>query len=276
MKKLIKLFTTALLCLTLLAATLGLSACSDKEKVITIGASPTPHAEILKDVVAGLLEKEGYTLKVTEYNDYVLPNTAVENGDLDANYFQHNLYMEDFNATRNTHLKAVANVHYEPFAIYRGTYKSGDLSGLPNGSKVLIPNDGTNEARALYLLQQSGLITLKADVVSSKVTKLDITSNPKNLDIVELEAAQVPISLQDGAIGVINGNYALGNGLKLEDAIATEDATSENTTQYVNVIAVKVGNENSAKIQALVKAITGDEVKAYIQEKYNGAVVTVF
>ena len=276
MKKLFKLFTTALLCLTLFGATSALTACSNDEKVIKIGASPTPHAEVLKDVVVGLLAKEGYTLKVTEYGDYVLPNTAVESGDLDANYFQHNLYMEDFNATRNTHLVAVANVHYEPFAIYRGTYTSGELSDLPNGSKVLIPNDGTNEARALYLLQQSGLITLKDDVVSSKVTKLDIVSNPKNLDIVELEAAQVPISLRDGAIGVVNGNYALGSGLKLEDAIATEDATSENTTQYVNVVAVKAGNENSAKIQALVKAIRSDEVKEYIQQKYNGAVVTVF
>ncbi len=276
MKKLIKILTAALLCITLSVAALSLTACSNNDKVIKIGASPTPHAEVLKDVVAGLLEKEGYTLEVTEYGDYVLPNTAVENGDLDANYFQHNLYLEDFNTTRNTHIKAVANVHYEPFAIYRGTYTSGNLSDLPSGSKVLVPNDGTNEARALFLLQQAGLITLKDDVVSSTATKLDIVSNPKNLDIVELEAAQVPLSLQDGAIGVVNGNYALGNGLKLEDAIISEDATSDNVTQYVNVIAVKDGSENSAKIQALVKAVLSDEVKEYIREKYNGAVVTVF
>lgn len=276
MKKLFKIFIGIILCLTLFGATVSLAACSNNEHEIRIGASPTPHAEILKEVVAELLKKEGYTLKVTEYSDYVLPNMAVENGDLDANFFQHNLYLDDFNATRNTHLKAVANVHYEPFAIYRGTYVSGSLSDIPNGSKVLIPNDGTNEARALFLLQQSGLIKLKDDVISSKVTKLDIISNPKNLNIIELEAAQVPISLRDGAIGIVNGNYALSNGLKLENAIAIEDATNENTTQYLNVIAVKAGNENSAKIQALVKAILSDEVKAYIQEKYNGAVVVGF
>ena len=276
MKKFIKLFTIAALTAAITATAAALSACNtNDEKTIKIGASPAPHAEILKEVVKPELEKQGYKLEVVEFNDYVLPNTAVENGDLDANYFQHNLYLEDFNATRKTHLKAVAQVHYDPFGIYRGSYTSGALSDLPEGSKVLVPNDGTNEARALYLLQKEGLITLKEGITSSTAKKTDIESNPKNLDIVELEAAQVPVSLRDGAIGVINGNYAIQHGLKIADAIAAEESNDENISQYVNVVAVKEGTENSEKIQALVKVILSDAVKTYVQQHYNGAVLTV-
>lgn len=275
MKKTFKLFVTFALVATLLLSSLGLVGCGNTdEKTIRIGASPTPHADILTNVVKGLLADEGYTLEIVEYNDYVLPNISLENGELDANYFQHNLYLEDFNATRGTHLKAVAQVHYEPFGVYCGKY-SGGISDLPNGAKVLVPNDGTNEARALFLLQNSGLITLKDGITPSTATKLDIAANPKNLEIVEVEAAQAATSLQDADIAVINGNYAILHNLKIADAIATEDATDENVKSYVNVIAVKAGTENSDKIKALVKAIGSDEVKQYIAQHYSGAVVAV-
>ncbi|MDE6585381.1 MAG: MetQ/NlpA family ABC transporter substrate-binding protein [Clostridia bacterium] len=277
MKKFIKLLTAAALSALIAVTAAALTACNQEdETTIRISASPTPHAEILKTVVKDVLAEQGYTLEVIEYNDYVIPNTATESGDLDANYFQHNLYLDDFNATRGTHLKAVAQVHYEPFGIYRGSYKNGSLADIPQGSTVLIPNDGTNEARALFLLQKEGLITLKEGITASNATKLDVVNNPKNLNITELEAAQIPLSLQDGAIGVINGNYALGAGLKLADAVASEDKTDENVKQYVNVVAVKEGNENKPKIKALVAAILSDEVKEYINATYNGAVVPVF
>lgn len=276
MKKFIKLF--AILSVAAIAvSSVGLTACgADSDKVIKIGASPTPHAEILKDAVKPALEEKGYILEIVEYNDYVLPNLATDGGDLDANYFQHNKYLEEFNSSRGTKLKAVAQVHYEPFAVYRGSFKSGALSELPEGSKALIPNDGTNEARALFLLQREGLITLRSGITSSSATKLDVVSNPKNLEIIELESAQIPLSLSDGAIGVINGNYAIGAGLKLSDAIAVEERNDENVAQYVNVIAVKEGDETSEKIKALVAAILSDEVKAYVEKNYNGAVLTVF
>lgn len=277
MKKTIKLFTVAALSALIAVSAAALSACKkEDENTIRIGASPTPHAEILKSVVKDELAKQGYTLEVVEYNDYVLPNTATEQGELDANYFQHNLYLEDFNAGYKTHLKAVAQVHYEPFGVYRGSYKSGSLSDLPANSKVLIPNDGTNEARALFLLQKEGLITLKEGITASTAKKTDVKDNPKNLEIIELEAAQIPLSLADGAIGVINGNYALGAGLKLADAVAKEENNDENVRQYVNVIAVKEGNENKPKIKALVEAVLSDAVKEYVAREYNGAVLTVF
>lgn len=277
MKRIVKIFALAVVSVLLAATSVLCVGCNkDDPKTIRIGASPTPHAEILKTVVKQKLAEQGYTLKIVEYNDYVLPNTATENGDLDANYFQHNLYLQDFNVTRDTHLKAVAQVHYEPFGIYRGSYTSGALADLPNGSKVLVPNDGTNEARALFLLQKVGLITLKSNITASTATKLDILSNPKNLQIIEMEAAQVPIALADGAIGVVNGNYAIGAGLQIADAVATEESNDENVANYVNVIAVKEGSENKEKIQALVKAVLSEEVKAYIAAQYHGAVLAAF
>lgn len=279
MKKnsILKLVTTAALALTISTSAAALSACGeDKEKTITVAASVTPHAEILTEVVKPILKEQGYTLKVVEFQDYVQPNLVVEQGGADANYFQHNLYLEDFNATRGTHLVAAAQVHYEPFGVYRGSFTGSSLRDLPNGAKVGIPNDGTNEARALKLLEREGLITLREGTTSSTVTVLDITSNPKNLDIEELEAAQVPKSLRDLAVGVINGNYALQNDLRIADAIASEDNTDENVRQYVNVLAVKSGNENLPKIQALVEALLSDAVKTFIQTQYNGAVVAVF
>ena len=277
MKKFFKILTASALAISVAAGTAALSACGNDESVIKVAASITPHAEILTEVVKPKLAEQGYTLEVIEFTDYVQPNLVVEQGEADANYFQHNLYLNDFNATRGTHLVAAAQVHYEPFGAYKGGKLTGSgLSELPEGAKIGIPNDGTNEARALKLLEKEGLITLKTDIVSSNATKLDIVSNPKNLDIVELEAAQVAKSLPDLHVGIINGNYALQNNLKIADAIATEDNTDEAVKQYVNVLAVKAGNEESPKIKALVEALLSQEVKDYIATKYGGAVVSVF
>lgn len=274
MKKFIKLLLTSLCVGTLTFSATGFIACQDKQSVITVGATPTPHAEILRDAVSPLLEKEGFKLDVIEYNDYILPNNAVEFGDLDANYFQHVIYLNDFNLRNNTHLKAVANVHYEAFGIYRGKFKGQNLNDLQNGATVLVPNDPTNEARALFLLQKAGLITIKNGVSFSQATKNDIESNPKNLIIEEVDAAQAAISLtKDADIGVINGNYALG--AKLDAAIMYESIPKEEQVNYVNVIAVKEGNEGSAKTKALVRAIQSQQVKTYIAEHYKGVVVTV-
>lgn len=276
MKKLLKLLVTAALGGAALFSSLGLVACRGGDgKTIRIGASPTPHAEILKDVVKGIVEEKGYKLEIVEYPDYVLPNTAVENGELDANYFQHNMYLNWFNAEYGTHLKAVAQVHYEPFGVYRGSFTGDSLSELPNGSKILVPNDGTNEARALFLLQKEGLIKLRDGITPSEATKLDIVENVKSFEIVEVEAAQTAISRRDGAVAVINGNYAIQNGLDISDAIATEESSDENVFDYVNVIAVRSGSENSDKIKALVDAILSDAVKRYVEEHYSGAVVTL-
>ncbi|MDE6551280.1 MAG: MetQ/NlpA family ABC transporter substrate-binding protein [Clostridia bacterium] len=274
----VKVITLALIVCALTSLALAATACSNKDDpyTIVIGASPTPHAEILKDVVADILKEQGYTLKVREYNDYVLPNTAVESGELDANYFQHKLYLSDFNAQRGTHLVAVADVHYEPFGAYVGGKATGltSLADLPEGAIVSIPNDGTNEARALYLLAQSGLITLK-DGVTTTATKLDIVSNPKNLVFRELEAAQLPKSLPDVHVAVINGNYALAGGLTIANAIAAERSDAEGVDNYINVIAVKEGNQDKPKIKALAEALKSDAVREYIINKYSGAVKPV-
>ena len=274
MKKsiIIKVITIALAAAALFTLTGFATACgatSADAYVIRVGASPTPHADILKNVVGGVLADYGYTLDVVEYQDYVLPNTATENGELDANYFQHKPYLDNFNAERGTHLVSVAAVHYEPFGIYAGRVRS--LADLPDGATVSVPNDGTNEARALFLLEQVGLITLK-EGVGFTATKLDVAANPKNIKIEELEAAQLPLSLPDVDIAVINGNYALSAGLSVSDALATEDAASEPAQTYANVLAVKEGNENAPKIKALTTALKSDAVKAYIDATYGGAV----
>ncbi|MCM1306188.1 MAG: MetQ/NlpA family ABC transporter substrate-binding protein [Bacteroides sp.] len=280
MKKFIKLLTTLCLAAVICIPAFTLTACNKPDpndpNTILIGASVTPHAEILKDVVKAELKKQGYNLVVYEYTDYITPNTAVESGDLNANYFQHIKYMNEFNEENGTHLVSVAEVHYEAFGIYRGgKYSSGELADLPDGAKVLVPNDTTNEARALFLLQQAGLITLKENVNPMTATKTDIESNPKNLDITEVEAAQTAISLPDTAISIINGNYALGAGLSYDDALVLEEQSAA-VAQYVNVIAVKEGHENEAKIVALAKAIKTAAVKQYILQKYDGGVVPVF
>ncbi|HBR08549.1 MAG TPA: metal ABC transporter substrate-binding protein, partial [Clostridiales bacterium] len=227
-----------------------------EDKTITVGASVTPHAEILA-VAAELLEDQGYTLNIVEFNDYVLPNTATESGELDANFFQHQPYLTNFNDENGTHLVSVAAIHYEPFGIYAG--KTTDLSQLADGATIAIPNDGTNEARALLLLEAQGLITL-ADDASFTATKLDIQDNPKNLVIEELEAAQLVRALPDVDLAVINGNYAIGGGLRVSEALAVEDASGVSAQTYGNILVVKEGNENLPKIQALAAALQSDQV----------------
>ena len=239
---------------------------------ITVGASPAPHAEIL-EVAKDILAEQGITLEIKQYNDYIQPNTAVEDGSLDANYFQHITYMNDFNEQNGTHLVSVAEVHYEPFGLYAG--KTASLDELADGAQIGVPNDATNEARALLLLQQEGLITLKEDA-GITATVNDITENPKNLDIVEMEAAQLPLRLADLDMAVINGNYAIDAGLKVSDALAVESADGEAAKAYVNVLTVKEGREDDPAIQALAEALCSDEVKAFMEETYDGAVVPVF
>ena len=251
------------------ASASGSASAANDDKVITVGAT-VPHYDILTDAVAPLLEKEGYTLKVTEFTDYVLPNTNVEQGELDANYFQHINYLDAFNEENGTNLVNAGYVHYEPFGLYAG--KSSDLENIADGAKIAVPNDTTNEARALLLLQQEGLITL-ADGAGVTATTKDIVDNPKNLEIVELEAAQVSHSLQDVDFGIINGNYALEAGLSVADALAVESAEGVAAEQYGNIIAVADGNQDSEKIKALVAACQSDEVAKYIEDTYNGAVV---
>ena len=242
------------------------------DKVITVGASPSPHAEIL-EAAKEALKAEGYELKVVEYTDYVQPNLALESKSLDANYFQHLPYLENFNKERGTKLVSVAAIHYEPFGIYAG--KSKDLKSLPEGAKIAVPNDVTNEARALLLLADQGLITLK-DNTDINATKQDIVENPHNIEIVEVEAAQVPRSLQDVDFGVVNGNFAIASGLNVADALATEAADSVAAKTYANIVVVREGDENSEKTQALVKALTTAEIKQFIENKYKGAVVPIF
>ena len=245
----------------------------EETKKIVIGASPSPHADILK-VAKKELKKEGYELEIKEYSDYVQPNTALESGDLDANYFQHKPYLDDFNKKKKTHLVSAGMIHYEPFGIFPGKTKT--LKALKNGATVAVPNDTTNEARALLLLQDQGLIKLK-DGAGLTATKKDIVENKKDLAIKEIEAAQIPRSLKDVDIAVVNGNYALQAGLKVnKDALATEDADSVGAKTYGNIVAVKKGNEKLAATKALIKALKSDTVKKYINDKYDGAVVPLF
>lgn len=239
---------------------------------IKVGASPAPHAEIL-EAAAPALEKLGYKLNIVEYTDYVQPNLALNTGDLNANYFQHFPYLEQFNRENNTKINSAAAIHYEPFGIYAG--KTASLEELADGAKVAVPNDATNEARALLLLEAQGLIKL-TEGVGLNATKTDVVENPKNLEILEIEAAQVPRSLQDVDIAVINGNYAIEAGLKVSDALAVEASDSEAAVTYGNIIAVQEGMEDSEAIQALIEALTSDEVKAFIESTYEGAVVPLF
>lgn len=239
---------------------------------ITVGASVTPHAQILnaaKDAMAA----KGFDLQVAEYNDYVIPNTATEAGDIDANYFQHQPYLDDFNAENETHLVSVAAIHYEPFGIYAG--KTASLADLRAGAVIAVPNDATNEARALQLLQAQGIITLK-EGAGLTATKLDIVDYAIDVEILEIEAAQLPRSLQDVDLAVINGNYAIEGGLSVNDALAIEDKTSEAATTFANVLVVKEGNEQNPAVLALIEALQSDDVKAFIEATYDGAVVPMF
>ena len=247
----------------------GASA-STEDKVIKVGASVTPHAEILEQIKDDLAE-EGWTLEIVEYNDYVIPNTALEDGDLDANYFQHKPYLDDFNAENGTHISAAIAVHFEPMGVYAG--KSDDLSNVADGAVVAVPNDTTNEARALLLLEAQGLIKLK-EGAGIQATVLDIEENQKNIEIKELEAAQIAKAIGDVDFAVLNGNYAIEAGLG--DAIAVEAADSLAADTYANYVCVREGEENSEKTEALRKAILSDKVKSFIEDNYQGAVLPVF
>ncbi len=269
MKKTIAIILTLVLALSLVAC--GGNKADDK--VITVAASPTPHAEILK-VAAEVLAKDGWTLEIKEFTDYVQPNNVVEDGEMDANYFQHVPYLNGFNTDNNTHLVSVAMVHYEPFGIYAGTKSA--IADLAEGDKIAVPNDGTNRARALLLLEAQGIIKLK-EGVGMDATDLDIVENPLNIEIVQMEAAQIANVRDSVALAVINGNYALQAGLNAgTDALAVEDAESISAITYANILVVKEGNEKSEKIQALVKALLSEEVKTFINETYSGAVVPIF
>lgn len=239
-------------------------------KTITVAASATPHAEILEYAKTALKEK-GYDLQVTIFDDYVKPNEVVESGEFDANYFQHVPYLESFNEEKGTHLVVAGKIHYEPFGIYPGTKKS--LDDIADGDSIAVPNDTTNEARALLLLQDNGIIKLK-DGAGINATVNDIAENPHNVKIVELEAAQVARVVDETAFVVLNGNYALAAGFSVgKDALAYEQNDSEAAKTYVNVIAVKEGNENSDAIKALVDVLKSDDVKNYIKDTYDGAVL---
>ena len=272
----------ALLAVTTLA-TFGLAGCGNSgsngaaskedDKTITVAASPTPHAEILNKAVKPLVEKDGYKLVVKEFTDYVQPNTATEDGEVDANYFQHKPYLDNFNKEKGTHLVSVEGIHFEPFGLYPG--KTKELKNLQDGATVAVPNDATNEARALLLLQDAGLIKLK-DPKDINATPKDITSNPKNLKFKELEAAVVPTVIKDVDIAALNGNYAIQAGFDpTKDTLATEKADGLAAKTYQNILGVKEGNENTAKTKELKKALKSDEVRDYINKNYKGAVVSV-
>jgi D-methionine transport system substrate-binding protein len=253
------------------AATGETKASGELTKII-VGATPSPHAEILNAAKDALKEK-GYELVIKEYTDYVQPNLALDSGDLDANFFQHKPYLDQFNEEKKTNLVSAAPIHYEPFGIYAGKTKT--LEELKDGAQIAVPNDVSNEARALLLLADKGLIGLK-EGVELEATKNDIVKNEKNFKIIEVEAAQIPRSLGDVDIAVINGNYAIEAGLKVSQALAVEDASSVAATLYSNIIAVRSGDETNDKTKALVDVLTSDEIKKFINDKYDGAVVPSF
>lgn len=271
-------FATGLAAVGLATASLALTGCGEDktaadDKKITVAASPTPHAEILNGPVKKELEKDGWTLEVKEFTDYVLPNTATEDGEVDANYFQHTPYLDSFNEEKGTHLVSVEGIHFEPFALYPG--RTAKLEDLAEGAIVAVPNDTSNEARALLLLQDAGLITLAEDA-GITATVRDITDNPLNLEIKELEAAAIPRVLEDVDIAAINGNYALDAGLTPDQRLWVEDPEGVGATTYANILVVKEGNEDSEKTKALAAALTSDATRDYINDTYDGAVVPVF
>ena len=247
-----------------------------KLEVLKVGASSTPHAEILEQV-KDTLAAEGYDLQIVVYDDYVLPNQALADGSLDANYFQHTPYLNSFNAANGTDLVSAGKIHYEPFGLYGNGVDSVDA--IASDATILIPADDSNETRALLLLAQEGLIELPADASAEKgVTTLDIV-DAKGHDVQALQADTVPAQLANsnpGTVAVINGNYALQAGLHASDALAIEDASGDAAQTYANIVACRAGEESSAKIQALVKALQSDAVKEYIEKTYNGAVVAIF
>ncbi len=254
----------------ILTGAFSVNVFADEDKTISVAASATPHAEILEQAKP-LLEEKGYELEVKIFEDYIIPNEVVESGDFDANYFQHIPYLESFNEEKGTHLVDAGDIHYEPFGIYPG--KKESLDDIEEGDTIAVPNDTTNEARALLLLQDNGIIKLK-EGVGLEATKNDIEENLHNVEIIELEAAQIPRVVQDMSYVVLNGNYALQADYSVaKDSLAYEKSDSEAAKTYVNLIAVKEGNEDSEAIKALVEVLKSDEIKEYINETYDGAVI---
>lgn len=273
-----KKFFAIVLAALLVAALAGCAAPAQnaQDKTIKVGASSTPHAEILEQVKDALAEK-GYTLEIVIYDDYILPNQALSDGTLDANYFQHSPYLNSYNASNGTDLVAAALIHYEPFGIYANGVAS--LSDLAQGATIIIPADDSNETRALLLLAQEGLITLPEGAnAADGVTTLDVVDNGGyNITAVQADTVAAQLKNSDpGTIAVINGNYAIGAGLKIADALATEDASGDAAQTYANIIAVRKGDESAEKITALIDALKTDAVKSYIAQTYDGAVVTVY
>ena len=285
MKKLLALALAALLALSAAAcggsespssAAGSSSAASEAETqtettVLKVAASPAPHAEIL-EAVKEALAAEGITLEIVEYTDYIMPNTAVDAGEMDANYFQHQPYLTNFNAENGTELVSAASIHYEPLGIYPG--KLSSLEELGEGATIVVPNDPTNEGRALNLLAANGIITLSEDA-GLEATVNDIVENPLNVEITEVEAAQVPMALPDYDFGVINGNYAVAAGLS-DTVLTAEDPDSEAAQTYANIVAVQPDRVDDPAVQALVAALTSEEARTFITETYGGAVLPVF
>ena len=248
----------------------GSSSSGDLEK-ITVGATPVPHEEIL-EFIKPQLQELGYDLEIVSFTDYQLPNSSVAAGELDANYFQHKPFLDTFNANNGTDLVSAGNIHFEPLGIYAG--RTASLEELQDGATIAIPSDPSNEARALNLLQDQGLIQLK-EGVGLEATPLDIVSNPKNLKFEEMDAAQIPVSLPDVDLAVINGNYALGAGV-IDKVLVTEALDSQAAVEYINIVAVRKEDVDSAKIKALMQALTSDETRAFIEEKYGASVLPAF
>lgn len=272
-----KKITSIALALLLVASLLCFAACGNKadDSTIVVGASSTPHAEILEQVKATLAE-QGYTLEIRVFDDYILPNTSLDEGDLDANYFQHKPYLDSFNAQNGTKIVSAAPIHYEPFGLYGNGITS--LENVPAGTTIIVPADDSNETRALFLLAQEGLITLKEGAtVEAGVTTLDIADNKGyNIEAVQADTVPAVLKSEDNSLAVVNGNYALAAGLNIADALAIEDASGDAAQLYANIIAVREGEENSAKTKALVDALMTAQVKDYITSTYNGAVMAMF
>ena len=268
----------SLLSASVLLAASSLAACggdsSEDDFTLTVAASPSPHAEILSEFAAPLLAKKGYKLEVKEYTDYILPNQDTTSGEVDCNYFQHLNYLNNYNEENGTDLVSVGKIHFEPMGVFAG--KSDDLAAIADGATITIPNDATNEGRALLLLQEQGLITLSDDA-GITATPNDIVDNPHNLSFIEQEAAMLPATLADADFAVINGNYAIDAGLTLADAVAQESADSDVIkNEYANVIVTTPDKAEDEKIAALVAVLTTDDFKAYLEETYGDAVQAAF
>jgi len=264
MKKLLVVLLVLSLCIVAVGCGGGDAASEEETTKLVVGATPVPHAEIL-EFIKPILAEKGIELEIKEFTDYVQPNQALYDGELDANYFQHLPYLEQFNADNNMDLTYTVSVHFEPMGLFSKSITS--LDQIENGAKIGVPNDPTNEARALLLLQDNGLLKLK-DGVELKATKIDIVENPKNLEIVEMEAAQLATSLPDMTAAVINGNYALDAGLAISDAIVSEGKDSIAAKTFGNILAVRAGDEDRPEIKALSEVLNSDEVRTFIEEEY--------